>query len=157
MSNNSHSNLTIQQETKCRSGIYKGKVGSNLIDYRKWSSSNVTSKVNNIELKEEDFYFIGETDSIFRFTNGVAQFVIEQEYLRTIKQIDNQLYILSRSKIQRLNQFDNLELISESSFIYKGNDLIKDGGNYWFAEGNKSLVFLNEQNRYQQYKPEGPK
>ena len=75
-------------------------------------------------MKDDDFFFIEETDSIFRFTNGVAQFVIEQEYLRTIKQIDNQIYVLSRSKIHRLNQFDNLDLISESSFIYKGNDLI---------------------------------
>ena len=139
------------------SGIYKGRIESNLSDYRKWSSSNVTSKVINIELKDDDFFFIEETDSIFRFTNGVAQFVIEQEYLRTIKQIGNQIYVLSRSKIHRLNQFDNLDLISESSFIYKGNDLIKDGDNYWFAEGNKSLVLLEQQNKYRQYKPEGPK
>lgn len=139
------------------SGIYKGEIEDNLSDYRKWSSSNVSDKVKNIEIKGEEFYFIKETDSIFRFANNVAQFVVEQELLKTIKEINGQLYVLSNSKLQRLNQFDNLDLISESSFIYGGNDLIKDGDNYWFADTKKSLVLLNAQNNYIKYEPEGPK
>lgn len=139
------------------SGIFKGKIEDNLSDYRKWSSSNVYDRVQNLEIKGEEFYFIKETDSIFRFVNNVAQFVVEQELLKTIKEIDGQLYVLSRSKLQRLNQFDNLDLLSESSFIYGGNDLIKDGDNYWFADTKKSLVLLNAQNNYITYEPEGPK
>ena len=82
------------------SGIYKGKIEDNLSDYRKWSSSNVNDKVKNIEIKSEELYFIKETDSIFRFANNVAQFVVEQELLKTIKEINGQLYVLSVSLIK---------------------------------------------------------
>jgi ligand-binding sensor domain-containing protein len=139
------------------SGIYKGLIGNNLSDYRKWSSSTINDNVQNIELRGDDFFFTKSTDSIFRLSNNQAQFVVEQEFFNSIKVIDNQLYVLSRSKVQKLDQFDNLELISESSFIYGGNDIIKDRDNYWFADRKKSLVLLNSQNNYSQYEPEGPK
>jgi ligand-binding sensor domain-containing protein len=139
------------------SGIYVGGVKSNLSDYRKWVPSNVQNKVSDLVLKQQSMYFVNDTDSIFRFENNNAQFVLEEELLRTIKVIDNDLYVLSQSKLQKLNSSNNLDLISGSSFIYKGNDILKDENNYWIADGSKSLVSINQEGRLQKYTPEGPK
>lgn len=139
------------------SGIYIGEINSNLSDYRKWTTSNVQTNVSDLVLKQQEIYFLNETDSIFRYVNNNAQFVLKEEMLRAIKVIDNQLYVLSQSKLHKLNSTDNLDLISESSFIYKGNDLIKDQNKYWIADGSKSLVSIDQEGRLQKYTPEGPK
>ena len=66
------------------SGIYVGGVKSNLSDYRKWVPSNVQNKVSDLVLKQQSMYFVNDTDSIFRFENNNAQFVLEEELLRTM-------------------------------------------------------------------------
>jgi ligand-binding sensor domain-containing protein len=138
------------------SGIYKGKLGGNLNDYRKWHRSSIQQKVEEIELKENIIYYTQGSDSLFQLVNNQSNFVVEQEFLRKIKVIDQQLYVLSRSKLQKLNSINSLDLISESSFLYKSNDIIKDEENYWIADGSSSLISLTEQNNYQVFEPQGP-
>ena len=138
------------------SGIYKGKLGGNLNDYRKWHRSSIQQKVEEIELKENIIYYTQGSDSLFQLVNNQSNFVVEQEFLRRIKVIDQQLYVLSRSKLQKLNSINSLDLISESSFLYKSNDIIKDEENYWIADGSSSLISLTEQNNYQVFEPQGP-
>ncbi|MGC6471130.1 MAG: two-component regulator propeller domain-containing protein [Flavobacteriales bacterium] len=139
------------------SGIYIGEIQDNLSDYQKWVSTSVQSFVNSIETNGNNIYFKSNNDSIFKFRNQQKEFVVETENLREIKAIEDKLFILSQSNLHFLNQDNVLENIAESSYLYKANDLLIIDDEYWVADGVKSLVKLNSQNRFSFYLPQGPK
>ena len=89
--------------------------------------------------------------------NNEREYIATQENLRTIKSLNNQLYLLSRNNLHILTQQNQLEKIVESSVLYRANDIIKIDNDYWLAEGIKSLVKIDDQKRLSFYRPEGPK
>lgn len=137
------------------SGIYKGGIENNLNDYRMWHPIPNAQKITEIELSQNTIYYTQLSDSIFSLVNGQGSFIAEEQYLRKIKVIEEQLYVLSRSKLKKLNS-TGLELLSESSFLYKANDVIKEESNFWIADGGSALILVDELNNYRQFKPEGP-
>ncbi len=139
------------------SGLLAASLNDNLLDYQSWGYIVDNISIKTLEVAYERIYFVlSSSNEVYCYSNAGIEVVATIEELNFIKADSDKLFIGAQSKLIEVGPNDSLDLLKESSYLYRVSDVIADGNKYWLSDGIRSLVKIDENKSLQYFQPSGP-
>ncbi len=153
-----------------QSGVYKGNVQSNLLDFRNWEKIAdiplYEYNISNIEYFEGNIYIsasnIEDDEYLIYYFNDISWNKLNnvpKEYIYSIDAVNNSLYISFSSQICIYGEKGNLidKITNEDINWFNPAKVFFDSeGIIWIADRSSGLITENFSNGYNIYHPNGP-
>ena len=139
------------------SGLLAASLNDNLLDYQSWRYILDNISIRTLEVAYERIYFVlSSSNEVYCYSNAGLEVIATIEELNFIKADSDKLFVGAQSKLIEVGPNDSLDLLKESSYLYRVSDVIADGNKYWLSDGIRSLVKINENKSLQYFQPSGP-
>ncbi len=137
-------------------GLFKASMNDNLLDYNSWQHLIVDVSINSLEVAHQKIYFLGESlEDIYYYSQNMYV-AATTENLKFLKAESGRLFVGTQSNLIEIMPENTMNVIKESSYLYRASDVIIDGNTYWLSDGIRSLVRINENLTLKDYQPSGP-
>lgn len=130
------------------SGIIRGLMNDNLLDFNNWKPYPITSISGNIQqitfFQNVLCFSIKDKGIYYQKEDGTISPVIEDNNIVKIKIQDNKLIALTNNKAYIYSSLTQKDIVNTGTL----NDIssIKDDNTYWLAAGYESLKAIKKQN-----------
>tara|TARA_Y100001978_G_scaffold143970_1_gene129028 strand:+ start:327 stop:2618 length:2292 start_codon:yes stop_codon:yes gene_type:complete len=139
------------------SGLLAASLNDNLLDYQSWRYIVDNISIRTLEVAYERIYFVlNSSNEVYCYSKAGMDVVATIEELNFIKADSDKLFIGAQSKLIEVGPNDSLDLLKESSYLYRVSDVIADGNKFWLSDGIRSLVKIDENKSLQYFQPSGP-
>ena len=138
-------------------GLFKASMNDNLLDYNSWQHLIVDVSINSLEIAHQKIYFLGESlEDIYYYSSQNMYVAATTENLKFLKAESGRLFVGTQSNLIEIMPENTMNVIKESSYLYRASDVIIDGNTYWLSDGIRGLVRINENLTLKDYQPSGP-